>query len=98
MQILAVHETPTLTRERYEEVVRRLTSGKTRIESPSDLPFEGLSIHAAGEGPNGFFVFDVFESMEAVESFRVALGTIPEDVGIREPPKFFPAHTVYVAA
>jgi hypothetical protein len=28
MQFLAVHETPTLTRERYEEVVRRLTSGK----------------------------------------------------------------------
>jgi hypothetical protein len=67
MQILAVHETPTLTRERYEEVVRR------------------------------FFVFDVFESMEAVESFRTALGTLPEDVGIREPPKFFSAHTVYVA-
>jgi hypothetical protein len=28
MQIHAVHETPTLTCERYEEVVRRLTSGK----------------------------------------------------------------------
>ena len=97
MQILAVHQTPTLTRERYEEVVRRLTGGKARIESPSDLPFEGLSIHAAGEGPNGFFVFDVFDSLEAAESFRAALGTIPEEVGIREPPEFFPAHTVYVA-
>jgi hypothetical protein len=96
MQILAVHETPTLTRERYEEVVRRLTGGKARIESPADLPFEGLSIHAAGEGPNGFFVFDVFESMEAVESFQAALGSIPEQVGISQPPKFFPAHTVYV--
>jgi len=97
MQVLAVHETPTLTRERYEEVVRRLTGGRPRIESPADLPFEGLSIHAAGEGPNGFLVFDVFDSEEAVERFREALGTIPEDVGIAEPPKFFPAHTVYVA-
>jgi len=96
MQILAVHETPTLTRERYEEVVRRLTGGKARIESPADLPFEGLSIHAAGEGPKGFFVFDVFESMEAVESFQAALGSIPEQVGISQPPKFFPAHIVYV--
>jgi len=97
MLILAVHETPTLTRERYEEVVRRLTNGKSRIESASDLPFQGLLVHAAGEGPNGFYIFDVFESEEAVESFGAAMGTIPKEVGIEEPPKFFPAHTVYLA-
>ena len=97
MLILAVHETPTLTQEKYEQVVRRLTNGKSQIESPSDLPFDGLLVHAAGEGPNGFYVFDVFESEEAVERFRAAMGTIPEEVGIEEPPKFFPAHTVYVA-
>jgi hypothetical protein len=95
MLILAVHETPSLTRERYEEVVRRLTGGKPRIESPGDLPFKGLLFHAAGEGPNGFHIFDVFESEEAVERFRSALGSIPEEVGIEEPPKFFPALTVY---
>jgi hypothetical protein len=97
MLVLAVHETPTLTRNRYEEVVRRLTNGKPRIESSSDLPFEGLLVHAAGEGPNGFYIFDVFESEKAVESFRAALGTIPEEVGIGEPPRFFPADTVYIA-
>lgn len=36
MLILAIHRAPSLTQERYEEVVRRLT-GKSRIESPSDL-------------------------------------------------------------
>lgn len=92
--ILAFHQTPTLTRERYEEVVRRLTGGRARIESPTDLPFEGLVFHAAGETPNGFCVFDVFESEEAVEAFRSSLGTIPQEVGIAEPPQFFPAHTV----
>jgi hypothetical protein len=97
MLILAVHETPTLTRERYERVVRRLTGGKSRIESPADLPFEGLLVHAAGEGPNGFYIFDVFESEAAVERFRVAMGTIPEEMGIAEPPTFFPAHAVYLA-
>jgi hypothetical protein len=97
MMILAVHETPTLTRERYEEVVRRLTGGKTRIESQSDLPFEGLLFHAAGEGPNGFYIFDVFASEDSVAAFRSALGSIPTDVGIEEPPRFFPAHTVFIA-
>ena len=33
MSILAVHETPTLTRERYEAVIRRLTGGRARIDS-----------------------------------------------------------------
>ena len=92
MLVLAIHQTRSLTREKYEEVVRRLT-GKNRIESPSDLPFDGLLVHAAGEAPNGFCVFDVFESEEAVDRFRSALGTIPEEVGIEEPPLFFPAHT-----
>jgi len=95
--ILAVHLTPTLTRERYDEVVRRLTGGKARIESPSDLPFDGLLAHATGEGPHGFVVVDVFESEEAVEAFRTALGSIPAEVGIAEPPEFMPAHTVYIA-
>jgi hypothetical protein len=97
MLILAIHETPSLTQERYEEVVRRLT-GKNRIDSPSDLPFDGLLVHAAGQGPNGFCVFDVFESEEAVKRFRSAMGTIPQDVGIEEPPQFFPAHTAMSVA
>ena len=97
MLILAIHQTPTLTQERYEEVVRRLT-GRSRIEAPSDLPFEGLLVHAAGPGPGGFCVFDVFESEEAVERFQSALGTIPEEVGIEQPPQFFPAHTAMAVA
>jgi hypothetical protein len=79
--VLAWHQTPTLTRERYEEVVRRITGGKTRIESTADLPFEGLLVHAAGEGSEGFCVFDVFESESAVESFRTALGSVPRRLG-----------------
>ena len=92
MLIMAVHQTPTLTRERYEEVVRRLT-GKPRLESGSDLPFDGLVVHVAGQGRNGFCVVDVFESQEAVDAFNLAMGSIPRDVGIEEPPDFFPVHT-----
>ncbi len=92
MLIMAVHQTPSLTQERYEEVVRRLT-GKSRLESPSDLPFDGLLVHIAGQSRNGFCIVDVFESEEAVDRFNNAMGTIPREVGIEQPPEFFPAHT-----
>lgn len=92
MLIMAVHQTPSLTQERYEEVVRRL-SGKERLQSPSDLPFVGLLFHATGQGRDGFYVVDVFESEEAVERFNEAMGSIPREVGIEQPPEFFPAHT-----
>jgi len=93
MLIMALHQTPSLTQERYEEVVRRLTNGKSRLQSPSDLSFQGLLFHVAGQGKNGFCIVDVFESEEAVERFNEAMGSIPREVGIEEPPEFFPAHT-----
>jgi hypothetical protein len=93
MLVMAVHQTPSLTQERYEEVVRRLTNGKSRLESPSDLPFDGLLVHMAGQSGNGFCVVDLFESEEAVDRFNQAIGSIPRQVGIKQPPEFFPAHT-----
>jgi len=93
MLIMAVHQTPSLTQERYEEVVRRLTNGKRRLEATSDLPFDGVVVHVAGQGKNGFCVVDVFASEEAVESFNAAMTSIPREVGIEQPPDFFPVHT-----
>jgi hypothetical protein len=93
MFVVAVHQTASLTRERYQEVVRRLTNGKSRFESAADLPFEGLVFHAAGERAGGFCVVDVFESQEAVDRFNEAMSSIPREVGIEEPPDFFPADT-----
>jgi hypothetical protein len=93
MAIMAVHQVPSLTQEKYEEVVRRLTKGKSRAESISDFPFEGLLFHATGQGKNGFYVVDVWESQEAVDQFREAMSTIVQEVGIEEPPEFFPTHT-----
>jgi hypothetical protein len=96
--IMAVHQVPSLTQERYEEVLRRLTGGKSRIQSLSDLPFDGLIVHLAGQGKNGFCVVDIFESEEAVERFNEAMSTIPREAGIEEPPDFFLAHTCVVSA
>lgn len=84
MLIMAVHQVPSLTRERYEEVVRRLT-GKQRLESTADLPFEGLLFHAAGQGKKGFCIVDVFESEAAVERFNEAMGRSPERLASRSP-------------
>jgi hypothetical protein len=91
--IVAVHQTPSLTKERYEEVVSRLTGGKRRFESAADLPFEGLVVHATAQTEDGFLVFDVFASQEAVDRFSEMMRTIPREVGIQEPPKFYSAHT-----
>jgi hypothetical protein len=95
MLMVGVHQVPSLTREKYEEVVRRLT-GKGHAESPTDFPFEGLLVHAAGESESGFCVVDVWESEEAVARFREIIAPIATEVGIEEPPEFFPAHT-YIA-
>jgi hypothetical protein len=91
--IVAVHQVPSLTRERYEEVVRRLTNGKRRLESAADLLSDGLLVHVAVQTDNGFLILDVFDSEEAVDRCNDARRTMPSEVGIEEPPIFYPAHT-----
>ena len=75
----------------------RASRAPTHGQRPSGfdlhLPFQGLLFHAAGQGKNGFCVVDVFESEEAVERFNEVMASIPREVGIEEPPDFFPAHT-----
>ena len=34
MPVMVVHHTPSLTRERYEAVVRGLTGGRPRLKTP----------------------------------------------------------------
>jgi hypothetical protein len=43
----------------------------------SDLPFDGLLVHLAGQGKKGFCVVDVFASQSAVNAFNEALGSVP---------------------
>jgi hypothetical protein len=71
-------------------------SGRTPppgLESRSALPFEGLLVHVAAQTEAGFLILDVFDSDEAVDRFNEAMSTIPGEVGIKDPPKFYPAHT-----
>jgi hypothetical protein len=93
MQVMVVHHTPSLTQERYEAVVRGLTGGKPRLESPADVPTGGLLVHVAAQTDDGFVIFDVFESQEAFDRFRASASPIATRAGIEEPPKSYPLHT-----
>lgn len=93
MPIIAVFQSPSLTRETYVESVRQLTGGKGRVESPADWPVKGLLAHAAGQGPTGFRVVDVWESEEAFRQFGARLGPILQSLGIDGQPEVYPAHT-----
>jgi hypothetical protein len=95
--VVAVFQSPTLTQERYEESVRMLTNGKSRMESAADWPVEGLLAHIAGEGESGFRVVDVWESEEAFARFGEHLLPVLQAVGVEGQPEIYPAHT-YVSA
>ena len=97
MPIVAVFESPSLTRETYEKSVKMLTNGKGRVESPADWPVPGLLVHASGQGAKGFRVVDVWESEEAFRRFGEKLKPIMEALGIEGEPDVYPAHTLVSA-
>ena len=97
MPIVAVFESPSLTRETYEKSVKMLTNGKERVESPADWPVPGLLVHAAGQGAKGFRVVDVWESEEAFRRFGEKLVPIMEALGIEGEPDVYPVHTLVSA-
>lgn len=92
MAVVLIHQGPTLTQEKYDEVVRRFTEGKDAVESPSDWPVDGLLSHAAGEAPSGFRVVDVWESEEACRRFGDVLMPILQEIGVTEQPEIYPVH------
>lgn len=93
MPVVLVHQGPTLTRERYEELVRRLTGGNRPLQAPADWPVEGLLVHAAGQGNGGFRVVDLWESEDAAGQFGKILLPLLQEVGITDMPEIYPAHT-----
>ena len=92
MPVVLVHQGAGLTRESYEETVRKLTDGKG-VHSPADWPVEGLLTHIAGEADGGFRVVDVWESEEAAQRFGEKLTPILEEAGVTTDVEVYPAHT-----
>ena len=88
MPVVIVQQGPTLTQEKYDEIVSRLT-GKDRVESPSDWPAEGLLVHATGEGADGFRVVDVWVSEAAFREFGETLMPILDELGVTDQPEVY---------
>ena len=93
MPVVLVHQGPTLTQHRYEEAVKRLSGGTRKMRSPADWPVPGLLIHAAGQGPSGFRVVDMWESEDAARRFGAIAGPILQELGVTDLPEVYPAHT-----
>ncbi len=93
MAVVTIFQSPSLTEELYEKTVDKLSGGKSRMESPSDWPVEGLLVHVAGQGESGFRVVDVWESEEAFNRFGEKLMPILQEVGVEGRPEVYPAHT-----
>ena len=98
MPILGIHHVPSLTQGRYEEVVRQLTQGQSRLETPADGGIEGLLAHVTGQGRDGFWVVDVWESQAAADRFGEQVAPIAREVGIEEPMETMPVHTFVSAS
>jgi hypothetical protein len=94
MAVVAVFQGPTVTQAKYEESVRRLTGGKTRMGRASDWPVKGLLVHIAGQSPKGFRIVDVWESDESFKSFGEKLVPILKALGMEGDPEVYQAHTV----
>ena len=93
MSVVLVDQGPSLNQEKYEEILRRLTGGKSRLESPSDWPVEGLLVHVAGHSSQGFRVIDVWQSEQACNRFGEILAPILQEVGVDDQPELYQAHT-----
>jgi hypothetical protein len=91
MAVVLVHAGPTVTKDAYEQVVQNMM-GKDLPDSTDDWPVEGLLVHAAGEGPNGFRVVDVWVSEDAARQFGQALAPHLQQAGITDEPELYPAH------
>jgi hypothetical protein len=93
MPVVLVHEGPTLTQQRYEAAVMKITGGKRSLETPADWPVKGLLVHAAGQGTGSFRVVDLWESEEAAGRFGQIILPILQEIGVTDMPEVYPAHT-----
>ncbi|MFQ5614834.1 MAG: hypothetical protein ACE5H9_22150 [Anaerolineae bacterium] len=88
MAITAVFEVPGMTAAQYDRVMNDL-------EAAGQAHPDGRTYHLASSTDDGWFVVDVWESPEKLESFAGTLMPILQAAGVTPPqPKVYPVHNV----
>ncbi len=89
---------PGVTQAQYEQVNQNLW-GRSSME-PEDAP-DGLIVHTAGATPDGWYVYDIWESKEHFQRFAEGkLGEATQAVAggqMGGEPQFFEIHSLVQA-
>jgi hypothetical protein len=92
---MLVFDFPGVTSQQYDQLCRNLNNGEL-LTTLADLHRAGYRVvsHVAGPTPDGGWrVVDVWESDEALETFRQRLAPLLENAGIPVvAPQVFPVH------
>jgi hypothetical protein len=89
MAIGVLVEMPGVTREQYENAVKKLLKG--RRNKLADWPVKGVLAHMAGSTESGWRVVDVWQSEAAFNRFGKYLGPVLQELGFpNSPPQIFP--------
>jgi len=90
---------PEFTKEVYDAVTEKMFGHAPMREDESP---EGLIVHSAGQGAQGYYVYDIWESREALDRFmKEKLGpALAEVMGGPPPeggaPQYFPIDVLVV--
>jgi hypothetical protein len=85
-----------VTKDTYTQVTEKMFGSYPMREEQSP---DGLMMHTAGQSDQGWYVYDIWESKEAFQSFvESKLGPALQEVGAgatsRPEPQFFPIETL----
>jgi len=85
-----------VTEDIYRQATEKMFGGYPMREDQSP---DGLILHTAGQGEQGWYVYDVWESQEHFQRFvesklGPALQEIGADGGSRPEPQFFPIESL----
>jgi len=85
-----------VTRDTYRQLTEKMFGS---YPMPEDQSPDGLILHTAGQGDQGWYIYDVWESEEHFQRFvesklGPALQEVGADAGGRPEPQFFPIETL----
>jgi len=96
---VAIFQGQGLTQDAHDAAMEEV-SGRSRPESPSDRPVEGLLVHIAGQTETGFRILDVWASPGATAEWQRQITPELDKAGILvegddgRPVETYPVHAL----